>query len=255
MRFALAAVVMFAAASGRASPASDIVGRPLVLDEGALELRLTAEINVERGRVAQPLSLAPDAWWGVARRWTVGVIHSNASVDRIGAGASLCVRQGGVPGCRGAYRNTGLDLRFSALEGAFALAPRLRALIRDVEPFKPAVTLGAVMRWTQGRFAIASDPYVRLPLANHSLGNRAHLALPLWLAVQPARGWMIALHTGYDADFAVLRDGGHGPFSLGARVRATDDVDVGLEAGWADLLGPQHNGRQAAVLVSVDWRL
>jgi hypothetical protein len=160
-----------------------------------------------------------------------------------------------VPGCRGVYRNTGLDVRFSALEGAFALAPRLRALIRDVDPFKPAVTLGAVMRWTQGRFAITSDPYVRVPLANHSLGNRAHLAVPVWLAVQPARGWTIELHTGYDADFAVLRDGGHGPFSLGTRMRATDDVDVGLEAGWADLLGPQRNARQGAVVISVDGRL
>src|SRR5690242_2928985 len=131
------------------------------------------EVGVQQTAFARPLSFAPDAWWGIASRWTLGLIHSTASVDQIDAGASFCVRHSAVAPCDRLYRGSGLDLRWGAIDGAWALAPRVRLLVRDVDPFKPAVTLGALARWTRGRFAIASDPYVRLPLANHELGNRA----------------------------------------------------------------------------------
>ena len=49
----------------------DLVTRPLVLPAGAIDLRLTAEINVQPKLVGQPLSFAPDAWWGILPRWTL----------------------------------------------------------------------------------------------------------------------------------------------------------------------------------------
>jgi hypothetical protein len=248
----LAVALVLAGAPAHAAP-DDLVARPLVLDEGAVDLRLTAEIGVRQGRLAQPLSFAPDAWSGVAPGWTVGVIHSDTSVDQIEAGASLCVRDSFVPTCSHPYRGSGVDVRFGALGGAFALAPRARLLVRDIDPFKPALTLGALVRWTRGRFAIASDPYVRLPLANRELGNRASLSIPLWLSVQPARGWMITAHTGFDADFAVLRDGSHGPFGLGVIASVTREVDLALELGWARLFGPQYDAKVGAILIAAGW--
>lgn len=256
MRYTLATAFFVGAVGGavRAEAApDDLVARPLVLDDGALELRLTVESNLEAMRVARPLSLSPDAWWGIAHGWTVGLIHSNASLDRIDAGATFCIRQSDASTCRDVYRGSGVDVRYSALAGTWAIAPRVRVVIRDVEPFKPATTLGALVRWTQGRFAIASDPYVRLPLANHSLGNRAALSVPLWLTVQPARGVAIALHTGFDADFAVIGDGYHGPLALGVTARVTPAVDLGVEAGWLRLLGAQPDSKRGTALLTVDW--
>jgi hypothetical protein len=249
----LAVALVLACAQAAAAP-DDLVARRLVLDEGAVDLRLTAEIGVRRGEFARPLSFAPDAWWGVARDWTIGVIHSDASVDQIDAGATFCVRDSSVPACSHLVRGSGLDVRFGALAGGFAIAPRARFLVRDVDPFKPALTLGALVRWTRGRFAIASDPYVRVPLANHDLGNRASLSIPLWLAVQPARGWMLSAHTGFDADFAVFRDGSHGPFGLGVTASVTREVDLALEVGWARLLGPQYDAKVGAILIAAGWR-
>lgn len=246
---------VLAAAPVHAAPPDDLVAAPLVLDEGAVELRLTAEINVQRRAFARPLALAPDAWWGVSPRWTIGVIHSSASVDRIAADASLCLRRTALSTCNGRYRGSGLDVRFSALTGALAVAPRLRVLIREIDPFKPATTLGALARWAHGRFAIVSDPYIRLPLANRQLGNRASLSVPLWFAVQPARGWQLAFRTGYDADFAVFRDGGHVPIALEVNARATHALSFGASGGWASLLGPQHDGKHAALTLFADWHL
>src|SRR5262249_27229988 len=159
------------------------------------------------------------------------------------AGASLCLRDALVPTCSHTYHGSGLDLRFGALDGSFAIAPRVRLLVRDIDPFKPAATLGALARWTRGRFAIWGDPYVRLPLAHHGLGNRASLSLSLWLALQPARGWMIAAHTGLDVDFVVLRDGGHGPLSLAVTSRVTEAAEFALEVGWPHLLGQQFDAK------------
>ena len=252
MRSTLVAAVVLAAAPAYASP-DDLVGRPLVLDAGAVELRLTAELGVQREVFARPLSFAPDAWWGLAPDWTVGVIHSSASVDRIDSGATLCVRDTAISPCDRVYRGGGLDVRYSARTGALAVAPRVRLLVRDIDPFKPAVTLGVLARWTRGRFAVTSDPYVRLPLANHELGNRAALSIPLWFAVQPARGWLIAVHTGFDADVIVLRDGSHGPFGLGVTARLTHEIDLGVEAGWARLFGPQYDAKQGTVMITADW--
>jgi hypothetical protein len=249
-----AAALLCAVAPAYAGSSDDLVTRPLVLDDGALELRLTAELRVQRNSVGRPMSLAPDAWWGISPRWTLGVIHSAASLDRIDAGASLCVRQVDAPPCNRLYHGSGLDVRFSAVAGPLAVAPRLRLLLRDLDPIKPAVTVGGTVRWAYRRFAIATDPYLRLPLANGALGNRTQIVLPLWLTVQPATGWAITLHTGYDADVAVFRDGGHGPVGLGVTARATADIDVAVEAGWSQLLGPQHDVKQGTMMISVDWR-
>jgi hypothetical protein len=182
------------------------------------------------------------------------VIHSSASVDQIDAGATLCVRDLPIPACSHAYRGSGVDVRYSARVGALAIAPRARVLVRAIDPFKPAVTLGALVRWVRGRFAIASDPFVRVPLANAELGNRAALSIPLWLAVQPAAGWMLAVHTGFDADLAVIGDGSHNPFGVAVTARVTRELDVALELGWPRLFGPQYDARVGAILLAVDWR-
>jgi hypothetical protein len=252
VRWKLAIAVACATAPAYAAP-DDVITRPLVLDDGAIELRLTAELGVQRAVFARPLSLAPDAWWGIWPRWTLGVIHSSASLDRIDAGATLCVRQVKAPPCDQLYHGGGLDVRYSALGGPLAVAPRLRLIIRDFDPIKPAATVGATVRWTYSRFAITSDPYLRLPLANRELGNRTQLVLPLWLTVQPAAGWAISLHLGYDSDLAVVRDGGHGPVGLGVAARVTAAVDVAVEAGWPELLGPQHDAKHGAIMISADW--
>ncbi|HEY0479013.1 MAG TPA: hypothetical protein VGD37_15950 [Kofleriaceae bacterium] len=247
---------MLAAPLARAEPddvIDDVIARPLVLAHGAVELRLTAEINVQPREVGQPTSLAPDAWWGVSPRWTLGLIHSDVSVDQIATSASFCVRQSEISACNRLYHGSGLDVRYGALAGDLAIAPRMRLLIRDIDPIKPAITLGALARWTRGRFAITIDPYVRLPLANHKEGNRAAIFFPLWFAIQPATGWALAMHTGFDADVVVLRDGGRVPMALELTARVTPDIDLGVTAGWGGLFGPQHDGKHGTLMLAVGW--
>lgn len=234
------------------APPDDLIARPLVLAPGAVDVRLTMAINLQQRAITEPTALSPDAWWGVLPRLTIGLIHSDASLDQIATSGSLCIKTSSST-CARLYKGSGIDVRYSALEGQFALAPRLRAVIRDTDPFKPAMMLGALLRWTHGRFAIIGDPSLRVPLANAALGNYTEINLPVWLAVQPAAGWMIAARGGFESDVNVIRDGGHVPFALDVAARATPSVDVSLEGGWASLVGPLHDARHATIMLAAGW--
>lgn len=251
MRVLLAAMTLMASTVARAEP-TDLVARPLVLDAHAVEATLTLEASLARRLIGKPLSLAPDLYVGITSRVTVGVIHSNASVDRIDAGASLCVHELASQ-CDRAYHGSGIDARWSAISGHLAVAPRARLLVRDLAPVKPALTMGALARWQHGRFAIEGDPYVRIGLYNTDRGNRTALVVPVWFQVQPTCRWLLALHTGWDGDLAVIRDGWHVPAALVVRARATTSVDVQLEAGFRSAAGPQNNSNQRAAMLSVTW--
>lgn len=246
------------ARSGSAGPRSgaegrreeSIVARPLVLDAGQLDAELVVGINMAPGLFAAPLAFSPDVWFGATDRLTVGVFHSGPSVDRFSPAATFCVRHEAST-CPRTYRGSGLDARFAALPW---LAPRARLVLRDVDPAKPALMLGALVRWQRGRFAITGDPYLQLGLANTDLGNRHALVLPIELAVQPLSRWQVALHTGFNSDLAVIEDGWHVPIAVSTRVAVTEQIDVGALFGFATLLGPQNTPKERAFFLSVAWR-
>ncbi|HTR52077.1 MAG TPA: hypothetical protein VMJ10_15295 [Kofleriaceae bacterium] len=247
-----AAVVLLAlAATARAEPA-DLVARPIVLAPGQLEAALVAEIDLASGEVGTPTSLAPDAWFGATGRLTVGIVNSHSSIDRYDPGASFCLSTL-VLACDHAYTGSGLDARYLVLDGPLAIAPRARFLVRDIDPWKPAFTAGALVRWTRGRFAITGDPYVQLGLANVELGNRAQLFVPLAFGVQPLPHWLVTLRTGYDSELDVWSDGYHVPAWLGVTFAALAQLDVGAAVGFASVLGPQASGKERQVFVTIDW--
>lgn len=249
----LAALAVIAAPSRAGAAPDDLVTRALVLEPGGVAARVTAEFGLSSGQFARPLSIAPDVWVGVVPRLTIGLVHSDASVDQIDARTSFCFRGDAVT-CAHAYRGSGLDVRWSWREGTLAVAPRGRFLVRDTDPWKPAITAGALVRWTQGRYAITSDPYLRLGLAHRDLGNRATLVAPVWLAIQPTHRWLIALHTGLDGELATWRDGWHIPLALEIVARATNHLDLGLAAGFPHILGPQNNVKERALSVMLEVR-
>jgi hypothetical protein len=233
----------------RADP-SDLVARPLWLAPGEIEVAGTIEMNLAHKAKARPLSLAPDVWVGVAPRWTIGLVHSMASVDRFAPGGSFCVRTDSLY-CDSHYRGSGLDVRFAATD---RIAPRARVLVRDIDPWKPAVTLGAQLRWQHGRYAITGDPYLQLGLANRDQGNRAQLWLPIQLALQPTCRWLVALDTGINGELAVFDEAFHVPIAATVRARATTEIDVGATLGFASLLGPQNTPKQRVLFLTIGWR-
>ena len=240
---ALVAVMLLTSGIARAD-SNDLVGRALVLGRGELEAHLTVAMNLRSGRFAEPASISPDVWFGVTPKLTVGLVHSARSVDEIAADRPVCVN-----GCDADYAG-GIDVRYGVHR---LVTPRARVLLRDVDPVKPAITLGALARWTRGRFAIASDPYVRLGLANRERGNRAALVVPVFLAVQPTCKWMLGVRAGYDSSLAVARDGWRGPVGWFAGVHPIEPLEVVVEYAYRSLIGPQHEYRERILMITVGW--
>jgi len=233
----------------------DIVSRPVVLPRGGIAAELTVEANIAHNFWASPLSLAPDAWVGATDRLTIGLVHSNASLERFAPGASVCVRTDDVLYCDSVYRGSGLDARYLAYSGdGIGVAPRVRVLARDIDPFKPALLVGALAKWTRGRYAITVDPYVQFGLANQEQGNRSQLFVPIELALQPTCRWQLALSTGWNSAFSGLADGWRVPVAIGARARATMQLDVAVTVGFPTLLGPQNTPKQRVLFVAIGWR-
>jgi hypothetical protein len=250
-----ALALLFTAALVRVASASpdDLVARPLVLDQGQLDGRIVGEIDLYPGYGGKPVSLAPDLWFGVLPALTVGVIHSDLSLDRIGAGASICIEPRPFT-CPKAYHGSGLDVLYSLVAGNFAAAAHARFLVRELDPIEPAITIGAALRWHSGRWSISGDPFLQIGLANLAHGNRAQLWLPIVFAAQPTPRWAIELHTGWNSDLAIIRDGYYVPFGIGTHVRATSHLDVGAVFGFMGLLGPQNETKDHVLLLDVGWR-
>ena len=252
-RFAFLIMMMVGTAHAESN---DIIARPLVLSQGQVDAQLVVEVNESENEAEKPLSLAPDIWVGLLPKLTIGLVHSNPSVDRITSGASFCVRTGGTPPaeCDHFYHGSGLDLLWSAVEGQFAVAPRMRVLVDDLDPVKPALTFGAAIRWTRGRFAIGGDPYLQLGLANRDQGNDAALVLPVVASIQPTCRWAIELDTGWNSKLAVWRDGWHVPVEVGVRARVTANLDISAAYGFTSLLGPVNTPKERVLFVSAGWR-
>jgi len=227
--------------------------RPLVLARGQLDAELVADINLAPRLIGQSTSLAPDVWFGALPELTIGLIHSSPSVDRFSPGATFCVVHEQTV-CNSTYHGSGIDAIYSVLAGDLAIAPRARVLVRELDPFKPALTLGTLVRWTRGRFAITGDPYLELGLANRDQGNRAQLFLPIKFAVQPLARWELVLRTGVNSELAVLRDGWHVPIAVATRFALDSHFDLGVMLGFASLLGPQNTAKERALFFMFAYR-
>ena len=247
---------MASASAAHAGPADPFAGS-LVLDANHVAAALTFEANLAPAQVASPASLAPDFWYGITSDLTVGVIHSEASIDRVPVffepGETICIRLE-VVSCPRRYHGSGLDGLYEISRGTLEVALHARLLLRDVDPIKPALTAGATVRWMRRWVSVVGDPFVQIGLLHVEAGNRPQLWLPITIALAPLARYSFELHTGYNTDLAVWNDGYYVPLLARVRVHVTDQVDAGVAAGFATLVGTQNSPRERVMAIDLAWR-
>jgi len=222
----------------------------LTLPRGELEGALTIEMDLSTNAVLEPTSIAPDLWYGVTDRFTIGVIHSANALSLVEAGDGVCL--GGIDhGCARTYSNLGLDARYAIVPD---LAAHVRLVTRRWDPWLPSVRIGALGRYARGRFAITADPYLQLGLANTDRGNRARVNVPLWLSFDASERVSVYARTGVDGELAVFGDAWGVPIALGARVSITPAIDLAAEAGFERAAGPLNESKLRECWLSIEAR-
>jgi hypothetical protein len=124
------------------------------------------DINLSKELEGDPISLAPDIWYGVSDVLTVGLVHSNrAMVGYLGIpGDGICFT-GEEGGCAKVYDQVGVDVRYHLKDmGAITIAADGGLFAMSFDPFQLAVKLGAVARWTSGKLAADLAPSVLVGL-------------------------------------------------------------------------------------------
>ncbi len=263
MRLAIAVLLVALAAGPAAGDGGwplELVRRPPWLAPGLCEASLVGEANLSApgggADLWQPVSLAPDLHCAAASGLTVGVTHSARSLSLVDSGGGLCLT-GDDGGCPRPYDGGALDVRLPMRGGRIArVALRARLVARSLEPFKPSARLGALVRigGAGGRVSLLADPHVSLGLANQDQGNRDAVALPLVGQLQLGRRVAVELITGVRGEIDLFEEKFAVPVAFGVVATPTAAIDVGLEAGWSKLLGPQNTFKQRHAALVFTYR-
>jgi hypothetical protein len=234
----------------------EVVRRPPWLAPGLCEASLVGEANLSSIDLWQPVSLAPDLACGGAGGLTLGVTHSARSLSLVDSGNGLCLT-GEDGGCQRPYDGGAIDLRAPVPGGhAVRVALRARLVAKSLEPFKPSARLGALVRigGAGGHVSLLADPHISIALAAAELGNRDFVALPLTGQLQVGRHVALELITGVHGELKAFDEVFAIPIAFGVIASPTAAIDVGLEAGWSKLLGPQNTFKQRHAALVVTYR-
>jgi hypothetical protein len=229
------------------------IERPLVLAPGQCQATLVIESNESARRRFEPLSLAPDLHCGIWPRVVLGVTHSARSLSRVDSGGGLCL-SGEDGGCASLYDSTALDALAHLRGGAAAVAARARLVAASYAPFKPSLRVGALARVRHGRVALLIDPHVVIGLANRDRGNRDQLNLPARGQLHIGSRVLLMFESGVRGELAVFGDAFAVPIGTGVEVSTAPAWDIGLEAAFPRLLGPQNSFKDRHVALYVAYR-
>ncbi|GAB4535738.1 MAG: hypothetical protein Tsb0020_50850 [Haliangiales bacterium] len=220
----LAALVTLLATSPARADNHEI--QRMTLPKGKLLVQAFVEVNLSADAAFKPVSLAPDIWYGVLDKLSVGLLHSANGATGIygGVGSSLCLT-GEDNGCDGVYHNLGLNARYNLLEHSLPLAIDGGVFINDFDPFLLNVKLGVVGKW-QGPIAVIFNPTMDVGLTEREAGNKDTFIIPVAAMYDITNTISVGLQTGVVLPFADLDQLWRVPLTLGGRAVLTNAVWV-----------------------------
>lgn len=229
-----------------------IVDRPILVPQGMLELRgNTAIISMSKGAAGDPISLAPDIYYGINKKLNIGVTH----VD-----GGICVAG---DACAKAYDAVGVDALYDLMHGGSLLAA-LRGGVRlpSFDPLIAGLNLGLDIQLAAGNVAVYVNPSLYVGAIKRSSdatppepSKKEELDVPLVLAYQAQRQTLVFVRTGMHGPLSGFGDAFQVPIGAGATFAANNRLDFGAEWLFLNLAGKDGSADGRAIIVRVALRI
>jgi hypothetical protein len=234
-----------------AAPAADgpSVGERVVLPAKRLYARAMLEIELSKGTAFDPVSLAPDVYYGVNPALTVGLVHSSLGATGFigGSGSSLCF----TGACDGVYNRVGVDGRYHFATGKVAAAADFGLFVNDFDPFRLALKLGVVGRFRpapSSKLAVDFAPSLFIGITNREpaavmgmmaadTGNKEVFVVPGTVLYAVNKQLTALVQTGLALPFEKAGDLYFVPLSLGASYAVDKQISVEGAFSLLHLLG------------------
>ncbi len=202
-----------------------LIDRPLVLGPSMFELRGdTLRIELSKDQVGDPISLAPDLYYGLTERITLGYFHE----------IGVCISG---DGCATAYNDFGVEALFSLVyEGSVVMAGRIGTTFNPLDPFTGGVHAGLPVRLRAGDAALFVDPRLYVGLFERDTRGD-FLDVPVQLQYQITDQNVLLVTSGVRGPLSGFADAFAVPVGLGALATLSRRVDVGGEFLFTNLAG------------------
>jgi hypothetical protein len=265
-----------APAGGEAMPApapaaTATTGTSLTLKAGGFVIAgSTLNINLSTDAVGKPVSLAPNLWYGINDKLTVGLTHDGGSsawtprpafrtltivvagmATTASGGAGICLT-GSDNGCNKFYDNLGFDALYSLSAGKFSVAAHPGFDVFSIDEGTLTARVGVLGTYeVSDKIVIAFDPRINIGLPDTDF-NKAGIDIPVFAWYKASDKMGVYVDTGIAGPFDGFGDGFTVPLGLGATFKVNDKLGVGGDFAFTNLLGNNGgaDGRVLGVRVS-----
>lgn len=215
---------------------------------------LMLELNASAGAVLQPVSLAPDVWYGASERLTVGVVHSGLGQTGFfgTTGNGFCFT-GTSNGCTKLYDSFGISSRYSLYSksfgrlGAIGLASEVGLFTRTLESFNLASKVGFALIWERGRLQLTAAPSVWLGTIQRNATNPDQLFVPASAHFVVSNRIRAGVQFGYAAELNYAKQSRF-PLSAGIDFGLNERVQFTFVFSFPELAGKQSAGTRSRSL-------
>lgn len=253
LQTALVAALLAASSGARAQEEVDEEGEPIAQPEqpgptlraGAFAVLASLQLGASKGGKAfEPISIAPDAFYGVSDRLELGVVTSWYGITGFWSGAMLGAAPSGLCasskpevegaiGCPKRFDNAGAEAHYALLgEGAFQMAASGGLHAASFDPFTLDVKLGVHGRWRAGRIGLSFAPSLFIGVTQRhdppdGTGNKEAVHVPIAVTFAALPQLLVGLQSGVRGPIDGFGDGYSVPAALGAIYLVTPQILLG----------------------------
>jgi hypothetical protein len=230
------------------------VKRPLTLAPMMLEIRGdTLGINLSSDQVGKPIFIAPDLYFGINNKFTVGLTHQ----------VGVCLG-GAEKNCAKAYNDLGLEAQYSLMSaGNLALMGHGALMLSSLsDPTIVGLDVGMALRVSGGSVAVKVDPTIYVGVIGRdelpslpNVGPKEYLHIPVELQYQLNFQTMLFLSTGLFGPTDGFGDVYQVPVGLGALFAVNNRIDFGTEFRFTDAAGKNNTADARQLFVRFGLRL